>query len=78
VILPDVTLEMAQELAERIRSSVQGYSVPNAGHCSISLGVGVWQLGEAEESLLQRIDAALYASKERGRNRVTLAAQGGG
>lgn len=77
VILPDVSLGVAQELAERMRCAVQAQPVPDAGHCSISMGVGIWQLGEPEEGLLQRIDAALYASKERGRNQVTLALHSG-
>lgn len=76
VLLPDVSLGVAQELAERIRCAVQAQPVPDAGYCSISLGVGVWQLGEPEEGLLQRIDAALYAAKDRGRNQVTVAPHG--
>lgn len=73
VILPEVSLAVTQELAERIRCAVQAQPVPDAGHCSLSMGIGVWQLGESEEALLQRVDAALYMSKERGRNQVTVA-----
>lgn len=76
IILPDVSLAMAQELAERIRAAVHARLMPDVGQCSISMGVGGWQLGESDAALLQRVDAALYASKERGRNQVT-AAQGG-
>ena len=73
VILPDVEMPAVQELAERMRCAVQNQSVAQAGQCTMSMGVGVWQLGESEEALLQRIDAALYAAKERGRNQVCVA-----
>ncbi len=41
---------------------------------SISLGVAVHQTGADETFLLQAADAALYQSKNTGRNRLTLAA----
>lgn len=77
VILPDVSLVSAQELAERIRCAVHARFFPEVGQCSISMGVGVWQLGESDAALLQRVDAALYVSKARGRNQVTAATQAG-
>ena len=39
-----------------------------------SAGIAFWDHKEDSQSLLARSDAALYESKERGRNRVTLAA----
>lgn len=78
VILPEAGLEAAQELAERICCAVHAQPVAEVGHCSISMGVGIWQLGESQETMLQRIDAALYVSKARGRNQVSLAAHIGG
>lgn len=76
VILPGVGLDTAVELAERMRCAVQAQPVPEAGHCTMSMGVGIWQLGESEEALLHRIDGALYTSKARGRNQVTPAVPG--
>ncbi|WP_430543199.1 GGDEF domain-containing protein, partial [Xanthomonas sacchari] len=36
------------------------------------VGVAQWQRGESVAALLQRADAALYASKAAGRNRVSV------
>jgi diguanylate cyclase (GGDEF)-like protein len=78
VILSDVGLDVAQELAERIRDAVQTQLLPEAQQCTLSLGVGIWQVGEPDEALLARIDAALYDAKRCGRNRVMVAVHGGG
>ena len=73
VILSNVGENEALESAERIRSAVAACEDAEAGHLTISLGVGVWQSHETAEALLQRTDCALYWAKERGRNQVALA-----
>ena len=73
VILSNVGLDDAQELAERIRSAVAASQDSAVGSFTISLGVGSWQSNETEEELLHRTDCALYQAKERGRNQVALA-----
>ena len=40
---------------------------------TVSIGFAHWRGGETATSLLGRADAALYASKRSGRNRVTCA-----
>jgi diguanylate cyclase (GGDEF)-like protein len=42
-------------------------------HVTVSIGVALAAVGDAEE-LLRRADAALYAAKRGGRDRVVLAA----
>jgi diguanylate cyclase len=44
------------------------------GTITLSSGLAEWLIGETADELVGRADAALYASKHAGRNRVTLAA----
>ena len=66
-------LNAALESAERIRCAVAAQEDPEVGRLTISLGVGVWQSQETEETLLRRTDTALYLAKKRGRNQVAFA-----
>lgn len=74
ILLPDTPLEGAEVLAERVREAVAAHRVPSgdAEEIAVTISVGVAELRDAEsfESLLKRADRALYAAKDRGRNRV--------
>jgi diguanylate cyclase (GGDEF)-like protein len=66
----------ATAVAERLRSTVADTDIPtNHGpiHITISVGVSYLEPGEGLDNLLDRADAALYHSKDNGRNRVTVA-----
>jgi diguanylate cyclase (GGDEF)-like protein len=63
IALPDTTRDQAVSVAERIKAAV-----PMQQTCSV--GVAVARPGEAEGSVLARADAALYAAKRSGRDRV--------
>lgn len=82
VILPETPLEGALCLAEKIRKTVESSRIKRTGsneivaNLTISLGVACCRPGETEQELIARADAALYQSKQLGRNRVTLAAAG--
>lgn len=79
VLLPDTTQEGAVLIAERIRSAVESMKMPSEralpfGIVTVSLGVatiGGTATDSCEEALLQS-DKALYAAKEKGRNRVEV------
>jgi diguanylate cyclase (GGDEF)-like protein/PAS domain S-box-containing protein len=76
VILPDTESKGALELAERLRKAVENAPWTDR---SITVSVGVASLGDGVESakdLLDAADRALYRSKERGRNLVTISAGG--
>ncbi|MDT9720091.1 sensor domain-containing diguanylate cyclase [Paenibacillus sp. ClWae2A] len=74
IILPDCEEEQASSIAERYRSQVAS---ADWGEYNITVSIGAATVvGEdTEQSLFQKADNALYASKTGGRNRVTHAAQ---
>lgn len=82
LILPETTLEDAARLADRIRGQLASHTLTSRktdtryGRVTISVGVAAYRFGEPLERLLQRTDAALYAAKQTGRNRVCTEEQG--
>ncbi|MEH6508373.1 diguanylate cyclase [Halopseudomonas aestusnigri] len=79
VLLPGTHLDGAAQFAERLRQAVEQQVLDYQGSplsYTISLGVATISDDMANyQILLERADKALYASKEQGRNRVTLAPQ---
>jgi diguanylate cyclase (GGDEF)-like protein/PAS domain S-box-containing protein len=77
VILPQANLEHATNLAERIRRAVSRLEVPTPkGAVTFTISIGAAQLQADRENFneaLIRADAALYAAKQGGRNRVVAA-----
>jgi diguanylate cyclase len=80
ILLPDTPLSGAQHLAEKIRGAVERFRIKRSdsneavANITVSLGVASYRAGESGNDLVARADAALYASKRQGRNRVTVAA----
>ena len=75
VLLPGSDVAGAVAYAERIRAAVAAETiVPLPARVTASLGAAQWRAGESGEALLGRADAALYAAKHAGRNRVEIAA----
>ncbi len=79
IILPETTLEAAREVAEKCRQAVQDVAIEHTGNTgfgvvTISMGVAcmVPEEGLSYGDLIEMADQALYESKEKGRNRVTL------
>lgn len=73
VVLPDVSEAEVIVASERIRAAVEAVAIQIQGvevPVTISVGAALVARGEAGKSLIDRSDAALYASKEGGRNCV--------
>ncbi len=78
VLLPNTGQEGALQVAERMRSSIErGFIVHEGNRLQVTASFGVAtrepHAGESASALLQRADAALYAAKHGGRNRVEAA-----
>ncbi len=74
LVLPQVTKADAMEVAEKLRRSIAEQPVRGApaGHVTASAGVAHLPTDATTlEGLLEAADAALYASKHRGRNQIT-------
>ena len=72
VLLIDVDLETALSASQRLRSAVA--SAP-AGlpAVTVSVGVALRDHGEEGDDVVARADAALYAAKRAGRDRIEIA-----
>jgi two-component system cell cycle response regulator len=74
VILPDTNVEAGRHAAERVRAAVAAETLEDVDtRITISLGGACLEPRETMSALLARADAALYASKNSGRDRVTYA-----
>ena len=74
LLLPETSTDGAIAVAERMRKKVAEIRVPECpAEVTVSLGVATWVKGEEPEHFLARADAALYAAKSAGRNRIEAA-----
>ncbi|MFN3198626.1 MAG: diguanylate cyclase [Bradymonadia bacterium] len=79
IFLPELTLDEAEKVLERVREAVQGLKIHHPG--TSPFGVVTISIGAAAVapdgpgcilSAIKRADKALYASKDGGRNRVSV------
>jgi diguanylate cyclase (GGDEF)-like protein len=80
VLLPETGLREAAEVAERLRDSVARTNVPREEgmpiNFTVSIGVATMQDKESSlDGLLSQADAAMYAAKQSGRNKVNTAVE---
>lgn len=78
-LLPLTDAEAAQRVAERVRAAIAALRVDNGGGTplQVTVSVGLASLGSGTatvDELFSRADQALYAAKQKGRNRVEIAA----
>jgi diguanylate cyclase len=78
MLAPNTSRKAALVIAEQIRAAVEGKRLVrrstniDLGKITVSLGVAQRQMYEKPTAQVARADAALYASKRTGRNKVTL------
>jgi len=80
LLLPEITLELALEAAERLRNRVEELRLTYRGETlqqiSISVGVSIFpQASRDSGELLRMADVAMYHAKKSGRNQVKMFAQ---
>jgi diguanylate cyclase len=79
ILLPSTTLNKAAQVAEDVCNRARGMRLKNRATgevkftITVSAGVAAWKPGEDADSLVSGADAALYRSKQNGRDRVTVA-----
>lgn len=76
LLMPHTRLDGASLCVERIRTGVEAHGFATAAgelSATFSAGVAEYVPGESAAELLARADAALYAAKTAGRNRVAVA-----
>ena len=74
VVLPESSLEQADQLFGRIQTAISGRPIGQAGRLKISAGVAELQAEDDSISFFERADEALYRAKEAGKGR-SMAAQ---
>jgi diguanylate cyclase (GGDEF)-like protein len=76
LIFPNTSLDQASQIAERIRGAIAATRLPqeNAAPVDVTISIGLARLNGRHSlaDALARADAALYAAKGNGRNRVEL------
>lgn len=72
ILAPSTSYLSAASLAETLRAKIEQHAIETVGHITISLGVAEHISDESENACLQRADAAMYAAKNGGRNRVVV------
>lgn len=80
-VLPGADAVAALHRADDLRRQIEALTLVHEGlelgQVTVSIGVSVWPVhGSTEATLIEAADSAMYASKQAGRNRVTLADAG--
>ena len=70
VMLPGAGIEVARQVATRVRVAIAATKLKEGLSVTISAGVAERSPGEAVEAAIARADASLYEAKAAGRNRV--------
>ena len=70
IICPGLNNEGVKELALKMLDNISNYKTKDNKKVSMSFGIATCKKNESIDMLLQRADASLYCSKDKGRNMV--------
>ena len=70
ILTPELTLEDASRLAERLRVAIAGHDFGVGAPLTASFGVAALRPAESAADVVRRADQAMYAAKRAGRNAV--------
>lgn len=70
LIIPQARPELLEQLAQRIRASIESHSFNEIDSITASFGTTLYLDAENIQTCIVRADNALYQAKEEGRNRV--------
>lgn len=73
ILSPYSNLGNALHLAERLQKGISEHPIDLVGRITCSFGVAEFSAGDDSDSLLRRVDKALYKAKNSGRNRIETA-----
>jgi len=76
LLLPDTRAGEAMGVAENLRKAIMREPILRDQPVTVSIGVGELHPSETAKDWMNRVDAALYAAKKGGRNRVVAAEPG--
>ncbi|MGE4399693.1 MAG: diguanylate cyclase [Campylobacterales bacterium] len=72
ILAPQTDIKGAASIAENLREIIENKIFGEAGRVTCSFGVTALESTDDKDSLLSRVDEAMYVSKKEGKNRVTL------
>ncbi|OGT00711.1 MAG: hypothetical protein A3F73_02410 [Gallionellales bacterium RIFCSPLOWO2_12_FULL_59_22] len=81
ILLPDCAQADLLSIAERIRENIRALQIQAGGQTftfTVSIGVHRPNAPQTLDTMLQKVDSALYAAKDAGRDCVRLSQQAGG
>ncbi len=73
IILENTNKEQAFIIAEKLRKRVEATVIDEKYKITISIGVAQYEASDSRETLVKKVDEALYKAKENGRNQVVVA-----
>ena len=72
VLMPQSDIQVARNTAEKLRLAIAAHYFEKVNKLTVSFGVVAFESQDDLDSLLKRVDDALYQAKKKGRNRVEV------